>query len=103
LRKRRRTHQSIRNGDTYYRYGGRTMHNLIELENIINELKQNNSNWLDLMSKNRKLTRKCGYSRHRKGIIEKGNFVLVLDEALTEINQTHQRKVNLLRKKVQSF
>ena len=43
--------QSIRNGDIYYRYGGRTQKiQFAELESIINKrIAQNNKDWIDLV------------------------------------------------------
>ena len=45
--------QQIRNGEIYYRYGGRTQKiQYAELQNIIERrVEQNNCQWLDLMSK----------------------------------------------------
>jgi len=45
--------QTIKNGEVYFRYGGRTQKiQSAELENIINKrIEQNNQHWLDLMSK----------------------------------------------------
>ena len=45
--------QIIKNGEIYYRYGGRTQKiQYAELESIINRrVEQNNKHWLDLMSK----------------------------------------------------
>ena len=45
--------QVIKNGDIYYRYGGRTQKiQHAELESIINKrIEQNNKHWLDLMAK----------------------------------------------------
>ena len=45
--------QTIKNGEIYYRYGGRTQKILsAELESIISQrVAQNNQYWLDLMSK----------------------------------------------------
>jgi hypothetical protein len=80
--------QSIRNGDIYYRYGGRTQKiQFAELENIINKrIETNNNNWLDLMSKIGKVgPGNAAILDTEKGIIEKGSSqVLVLDEALTK-------------------
>ena len=76
----------IKNGDIYYRYGGRTQKiQFAELESIINKrIEQNNSQWLDLMAK----IGKAGPSNAaildtEKAIIEKDDTkILVLDEAL---------------------
>jgi len=78
--------QLIKNGDIYYRYGGRTQKiQYAELESIINKrIEQNNNQWLDLMSK----IGKAGPSNAaildtEKSIIEKDDAkILVLDEAL---------------------
>lgn len=45
--------QTIKNGEVYYRYGGRTQRiQSAELESIINKrIEKNNKQWLDLMSK----------------------------------------------------
>ena len=45
--------QTIKNGEVYYRYGGRTQKiQSAELESIINyRIEQNNMHWMDLMSK----------------------------------------------------
>jgi hypothetical protein len=49
----RRQGPTIKNGDIYYRYGGRTQLILhAELESIITRrVEQNNRHWLDLMAK----------------------------------------------------
>lgn len=80
--------QIIKNGDIYYRYGGRTQKiQYAELENIINKRIENNNNqWLDLMSKIGKAgPGNAAILDTEKGIVEKGNSqVLVLDEKLTK-------------------
>jgi len=78
--------QLIKNGDIYYRYGGRTQKvQYAELENIINKrIELNNKQWLDLMSK----IGKAGPSNAaildtEKSVIEKDDTkILVLDKAL---------------------
>lgn len=78
--------QNIKNGEIYYRYGGRTQKiQFPELESIINKrIDYNNSQWLDLMSK----IGKTGPSNAaildtEKSIIEKNDAkILVLDEKL---------------------
>jgi hypothetical protein len=78
--------QVLRNGDIYYRYGGRTQRiQFPELESIINKrIEQNNSQWMDLVQK-------IGHSGPanaavldtEKGLIEKGQSqILVVDEEL---------------------
>lgn len=78
--------QIIKNGEIYFRYGGRTQRiQYAELESIINKrVEQNNSQWLDLMSK----IGKAGPSNAaildtEKSLIEKDNAkILVVDEDL---------------------
>ncbi len=80
--------QIIKNGEIYYRYGGRTQKiQFAELEAIINKrIKQNNDQWLDLMSK----IGKAGPSNAaildtEKSLIEKDSSrILVLDEELAK-------------------
>jgi len=80
--------QKIKNGEIYYRYGGRTQKiQSAELEAIINKrIKQNNDQWLDLMSK----IGKAGPSNAaildtEKSLIEKDSArILVLDEELAK-------------------
>lgn len=78
--------QTIKNGEIYYRYGGRTQKiQAAELENIINKrVEQNNSQWLDLMSKIGKAgPQNAAILDTEKSLIEKGSAqVLVLDEGL---------------------
>ncbi|PAV24427.1 hypothetical protein CF392_16350 [Tamilnaduibacter salinus] len=52
--------QIIKNGEIYYRYGGRTQKiQSAELESIINHrIEQNNQSWLNLMAKIAALVRK---------------------------------------------
>lgn len=80
--------QIIKNGEVYYRYGGRTQKiQYAELENIIDRrVEKNNKQWLDLMSK----IGKAGPSNAavldtEKGIIEKNDSqVLVIEETLID-------------------
>lgn len=80
--------QIIRNGEIYFRYGGRTQKiQFPELECIINKrIEYNNNQWLDLMSK----IGKAGPSNaaifdSEKSVIEKNNSkILVVDENLAK-------------------
>ena len=78
--------QTIKNGEIYYRYGGRTQKiQFAELEAIINSrIEQNNQHWLDLMSKiGRAGPENAAILDTEKSLIEKGGSkVLVLDEGL---------------------
>lgn len=78
--------QTIKNGEVYYRYGGRTQKiQYAELENIITRrIAQNNEQWMDLMSKIGKAgPHNVGILNTEKSLIEKGNSrILVLDEKL---------------------
>lgn len=78
--------QSIKNGEIYYRYGGRTQKiQSAELENIINKrIEQNNQQWLDLMSKIGKAgPQNAAILDTERALIEKDDTrVLVLDEVL---------------------
>ena len=78
--------QSIKNGEIYYRYGGRTQKvQSAELENIINKrIEQNNQQWLDLVSKIGKAgPENAAILDTERALIEKGDSkVLVLDETL---------------------
>ena len=78
--------QIIKNGEIYYRYGGRTQKiQAAELENIINKrVEQNNSQWLDLMSKiGRAGPQNAAILDTEQALIQKGTSqVLVLDEGL---------------------
>jgi hypothetical protein len=80
--------QTIRNGETYYRYGGRTQKiQHAELEHIIDRrVDQNNAQWLDLMSKiGRAGPANAVILDTEKGIIEKDDSrILVIDESLTD-------------------
>lgn len=80
--------QIIKNGEIYFRYGGRTQKiQYSELESIINSrIERNNNQWLDLMNK----IGKAGPSNAaildtEKSIIEKDDSkILVVDEALAK-------------------
>jgi len=78
--------QIIKNGEIYYRYGGRTQKiQFAELESLINKrIKQNNDQWLDLMEKiGRAGPSNAAILDTEKSIIEKDNSrILVLDEDL---------------------
>ena len=78
--------QIIKNGEVYYRYGGRTQKiQFAELENIINKrIERNNREWLDLMSKIGKAgPENAAILDTEKALIEKGESrILVLDEDL---------------------
>jgi hypothetical protein len=80
--------QIIKNGEIYYRYGGRTQKiQAAELENIINKrVEQNNNQWLDLMSKIGKAgPQNAAILDTEQALIEKGTSqVLVLDEGLAK-------------------
>lgn len=78
--------QILKNGEIYYRYGGRTQKiQFAELETIINKrIEQNNSQWLDLVQKIGKSgPQNAAILDSEKGIIEKGDSqILVVDEEL---------------------
>lgn len=78
--------QTIKNGEVYFRYGGRTQKiQSAELENIINKrIERNNQYWLDLMSKIGKAgPQNAAILDTERALIEKDDTkVLVLDEAL---------------------
>jgi hypothetical protein len=80
--------QIIKNGDIYFRYGGRTQKILYaELENIIRKrVEQNNSQWLDLMSKiGRAGPQNAAILDTEKSLIEKDETkILVLDKGLAD-------------------
>lgn len=80
--------QIIKNGEVYYRYGGRTQKiQYAELENIISRrIDQNNSQWLDLMSKIGKAgPHNAAILDTEKSLIEKGESkILVIDEELAK-------------------
>lgn len=78
--------QVLKNGEIYYRYGGRTQKiQFAELETIINKrINQNNNQWLDLVQKIGKSgPQNAAILDSEKGIIEKGDSqILVIDEEL---------------------
>ncbi len=78
--------QVIKNGEVYYRYGGRTQRiQHAELENIIaRRVEQNNTQWLDLMSKiGRAGPQNAAILDTEKSLIEKNQSkILVLDQDL---------------------
>lgn len=78
--------QQIKNADIYYRYGGRTQKiQYSELQNIIeHRVEQNNSQWIDLMSKIGKAgPQNAAILDTERGLIEKGNArILVIDDSL---------------------
>lgn len=78
--------QAIKNGEVYFRYGGRTQKiQSAELENIINRrIEQNNQQWLDLMSKIGKAgPQNAAILDTERAVIEKDDTrILVLDEDL---------------------
>lgn len=78
--------QIIKNGEIYFRYGGRTQKiQFPELEAIINKrVEQNNNQWLDLMSKIGKAgPENAAILDTEKSVIEKENSkILVVDEKL---------------------
>lgn len=80
--------QVIKNGEVYYRYGGRTQKiQAAELENIINKrVEGNNKQWLDLMSKIGKAgPENAAILDTEKALIEKNDTrVLVLDDDLAD-------------------
>jgi len=80
--------QTIKNGDIYFRYGGRTQKiQHAELESIINRrIEQNNQYWLDLMAKiGRAGPQNAAILDTEKALIEKDDTrVLVLDEGLAQ-------------------
>jgi hypothetical protein len=78
--------QVLKNGEIYYRYGGRTQKiQSAELESIINKrIKQNNIEWIDLVQKIGKSgPQNAAILDSDKGIIEKGDSqILVIDQEL---------------------
>jgi hypothetical protein len=80
--------QIIKNGEIYFRYGGRTQKiQYAELETIINKrIEQNNSQWLDLMSKIGKAgPNNAAILDTEKSVIEKDDAkILVIDEELAK-------------------
>lgn len=80
--------QIIKNGEIYYRYGGRTQKiQYSELESIINKrIEINNNQWLDLMSKiGRAGPSNAAILDTEKSVIEKDDSkILVVDEELAK-------------------
>ena len=78
--------QILKNGEIYFRYGGRTQKiQSAELELIINKrIEQNNNHWLDLVQKiKRSGPQNAAILDTERGIIEKGDSqILVVDEEL---------------------
>ena len=78
----------LKNGEIYYRYGGRTQKiQFGELESIINKrIEQNNSQWLDLVQKIGKSgPQNAAILDTEKGLIEKEKSqILVVDEKLVK-------------------
>ena len=78
--------QVLKNGEIYYRYGGRTQKiQSAELENIIKKrIDQNNQDWMDLMGKIGKAgPQNAAILDTEKGLIEKDDSqILVVDEDL---------------------
>ena len=78
--------QNIKNGEIYYRYGGRTQKiQYAELQNIIeHRVQQNNRQWLDLIEKiGRAGPENAAILDTERALIEKDSAkVLVLDEQL---------------------
>lgn len=78
--------QNLKNGEIYFRYGGRTQKiQFAELESIINKrIEKNNKEWIDLVQKIGKTgPHNAAILDSEKGIIEKGeNQILVVDEEL---------------------
>lgn len=78
--------QAIRNGEIYYRYGGRTQKiQYAELERIIaRRIEQNNAHWMDLMNKIGKAgPANAAILDTEQGIIEKDDArILVMDDSL---------------------
>ncbi len=78
--------QTLKNGEIYFRYGGRTQRiQYAELEAIINKrIDQNNSQWMDLVQKiGRSGPQNAAVLDTEQGLIEKGQSqILVVDEEL---------------------
>jgi len=78
--------QTLKNGDIYYRYGGRTQKiQYAELETIIRKrVEQNNNQWLDLMSKIGEAgPQNAAILDTERALIEKDDArILVIDEEL---------------------
>lgn len=80
--------QVLKNGEVYYRYGGRTQKiQSAELESIINKrIEKNNTQWLDLMEKIKSAgPGNAAILDTEKGLIEKDESkILVVDEELVK-------------------
>lgn len=80
--------QTLKNGEIYYRYGGRTQKiQASELETIINQrIEQTNNQWLDLVQKiGQSGPANAAILDTEKGIIEKNDSqILVVDEELVQ-------------------
>lgn len=80
--------QILKNGEIYFRYGGRTQKiQFAELESIINNrIKQNNSQWMDLIQKIGKSgPQNAAILDTERGLIEKNDSqILVVDEDLVK-------------------
>jgi hypothetical protein len=80
--------QILKNGEIYFRYGGRTQKiQFSELENIINNrIEQNNSQWLDLFQKIGKAgPQNAAILDTERGLIEKKDSqILMVDEDLVK-------------------
>lgn len=78
----------LRNGDIYYRYGGRTQRiQSSELENIINSrIEQTNRSWTELMSKIGRIgSQNAAILDTESGIISRGrNQILVIEDDLAQ-------------------
>lgn len=78
----------LRNGDIYYRYGGRTQRiQSSELENIVNNrIEQTNRSWTDLMSKIGRIgSQNAAILDTESGIISRGKHqVLVIEDDLAQ-------------------
>ena len=78
----------IKNGEIYYRYGGRTQKiQFAELENIINNrIQSNNKSWIDLVQKiGRSGPDNSAILDLDKGVIEKhSNQILIVDKELID-------------------
>ncbi len=78
--------QILRNGEVYFRYGGRTQKiQFSELDNIIaNRIDQNNAHWMDLVQKiGTSGPQNAAILDTERGIIEKQNSqILMVDEEL---------------------
>lgn len=83
--------QTLKNGEIYYRYGGRTQKiQSAELESIItSRVESNNQHWMDLISKIGKAgPQNAAILDTEKGMIEKENSqILVVDEDLVKSMQ----------------